>query len=308
MARLDRWFGPIACFAAALGLGLAMAPATAHAGKLSSVRSEVRGSSSSSSGSSGRGSSSSSSSAGSRPSGSSSSGSSGTMSATYVVPVHGPSSPGAHHDHSGHMHVRVVRLRPRPRMLRHPYEARYDGYNIVDDDPNAPGRQFAANLAAEGAWLGDGTVRGAVHARIVFPRAEIDSRTSLLVDTVNGQPVDALYLGDAGLFLIPWRSAHWTIRAGGGVRYMVDGRTPGQGRREYALGWNAAFGFDFFPVRPLVVSYRLDLARLWQATIVQNRATVGAALGPFELYAGYDAMRLGTLWLHGPLVGLRGWF
>lgn len=193
-------------------------------------------------------------------------------------------------------------------MMRHPYEARHDGYNVVDADPNGPGKQFAANLAAEGAWLGDGMVRGAVHGRIAFPRAEIDSRTSLFVETENGQPTDMLYIGDAGLFLVPWRSPHWTIRAGGGVRYMVDGRTPGEGKREYALGWNAAFGLDFFPLRPVVISYRLDLARLWQATIVQNRATVGAALGPFELYGGYDAMKLGALWLHGPLVGLRGWF
>jgi hypothetical protein len=95
---------------------------------------------------------------------------------------------------------------------------------------------------------------------------------------------------------------------GGGVRYMVDGRTPGEGHREYALGWNVGAGVDFFPVRPLIVTYRLDLGRLWAATIVQNRATLGAVLGPFEVYAGYDALRIGRVWLHGPMAGLRGWF
>jgi hypothetical protein len=193
-------------------------------------------------------------------------------------------------------------------MLAHPYQARYDGYNLVDDDPDAPGRQFAANVAIEGAWLGDDVMRGAISGRLAFPFVELDSRTSLLVEAPGGKPVDALYIGDAGLWVVPWRGPHWTMRVGGGLRYMVDGRTPGEGHREYALGWNVGAGFDFFPVRPLIVSYRLDLGRLWLATIVQNRATIGAAVGPVELLAGYDALRIGSTWLHGPTIGLRGWF
>lgn len=193
-------------------------------------------------------------------------------------------------------------------MLRRPYEHGFDGYHVTAAENPGTAKNWAINLAVEGAYVFDGVWRGAVHARAGTRYLEIDSRTSFFVEAPGGVPTDAMYLGDAGIWLVAARLRHWTIRLGGGGRYMVDGRAPGQGHREYALGWNVGAGLDFFPVRPIVVSGRVDAGRLWQATVVQARGTVGAMVGPLEVYAGWDHLQLGTVRLGGPLLGVRGWF
>jgi hypothetical protein len=276
-------------------------PTRAWAGKLSSARSEVRGGSSSSS--------SSSSSGGSR---SSSSGSSRTSdigwgaSTTYASPVYGGGSCCV----SSGASDGTVYIEPAPRrlMLRRPYDRGFDGYHVTAAEDPGTAKAWAFDAGVEGAYVFDGVWRGGVNLRAGTRFLEIDSRTSFFLEAPGGVPTDAMYLGDAGLWLVAARLRHWTMRLGGGARYMVDGRAPGEGPREYALGWNVGAGVDFFPVRPLVGSARVDVGRLWQATVVQARGTIGAMIGPLEVFAGWDHLQVGAVRLGGPLVGVRGWF
>jgi len=193
-------------------------------------------------------------------------------------------------------------------MLRFPYENDYDGYNVRADESPVHGKPWAFNAGTEGAYMFDGVWRGAVDLRASFRFFELDSRTSFLIEAPSETVKDAMYLGDASLFFVLARLQHWTLRVGGGARYMIDGRTPGEGKRDYALGWNVGAGFDFFPVRPLVISGRLDGGKLYAAPVVQARLTAGAAIGRIEIFGGYDHMQIGSVPLGGPLLGVRGWF
>lgn len=302
MVSVGRWFGPALLL---LALSALLVPRLAWAGKLSSVRSEVRGNSSSSSSSRGSSSSSSPSRSSSSPSRSSSS------SSSYDSYGGGSAYAGSSSCCTGSSSGIVVHRSPPPpqrRMLRRPYDRGFDGYHVSPGEDPGTAKSWAVNAGVEGAYLMDGVWRGSVNLRAAWRAIELDSRTSFLLEAPGGIAKDAMYLGDAGLWLVPLRLRHWTARLGGGLRYMVDGRTPGEGHREYALGWNVGAGVDFFPVRPLVFSGRADVGRLWQATLVQGRATVGAMVGPLEIFAGYDHLQIGAVALGGPVLGLRGWF
>jgi hypothetical protein len=90
-------------------------------------------------------------------------------------------------------------------------------------------------------------------------------------------------------------------RAGVGVRFLAD---------EYAgaSGVNFTCGGDFFPKKPWVASWQIDAGTLGQAGVFRGRGTVGVTLRGWEVFAGYDFLRIGFVNLQGPLLGLRVWF
>jgi hypothetical protein len=73
-------------------------------------------------------------------------------------------------------------------------------------------------------------------------------------------------------------------------------------------GFNFTYGADVFPVRPVVVSALLDAGTLGSAGVFHARGTVGYCFERWEAFAGYDFLRIGSVNLQGPLVGLRLWF
>jgi hypothetical protein len=73
-------------------------------------------------------------------------------------------------------------------------------------------------------------------------------------------------------------------------------------------GFNFTYGADFFPVRPLVLSTALDVGDLGWAAVVHGRGTVGLIHRGGEVFAGYDFLRIGSVNLQGPVLGLRFWF
>jgi hypothetical protein len=91
------------------------------------------------------------------------------------------------------------------------------------------------------------------------------------------------------------------MHAGLGARLLFDRRTT-QG------GFNFLYGADFFPVDPVVLSTQIDLGNLPHAFVFHARGTVGWQLGRFELFGGYDFLRIGSTNFQGPLAGLRLWF
>ena len=73
-------------------------------------------------------------------------------------------------------------------------------------------------------------------------------------------------------------------------------------------GFNFHYGADVFPCEPVVVSAAVDLGNVGDAFAVHGRATAGVTRKHWELFGGYDFLRVGSTDLQGPLAGLRVWF
>ena len=113
--------------------------------------------------------------------------------------------------------------------------------------------------------------------------------------------VDQTVLGDINL-TVRFAQAEWVqMYTGLGARGMFDSdKTRG--------GVNFQYGADFFPADPVVVSTLFEMGNLDRAFVMRVRGSVGIQLRHAELFAGYDWLRIGSVDLHGPMVGLRLWF
>lgn len=94
---------------------------------------------------------------------------------------------------------------------------------------------------------------------------------------------------------------------------MVEMYT-GLGFRSYDDGTDTRFGFNFtygaevFFQPPWVLSTTLDAGTLGEAGVFHARAALGAVWHRLELFGGYDFLRIGSVSLQGPLLGIRLWF
>jgi hypothetical protein len=223
-------------------------------------------------------------------------------------PLGSEHDPGVHYD--GHHHAAPAQVLHRttvPRYRRHPYAERSGDYvvreSVVERDPR--GRRVAGRVAGEGGYAGDGVWRAGLDLRLAFGRVGLDSNLSFYLDQ---DLTDAIYLGSTNVLVAPVMRPHLLWWVGGGVNYFLDGRDPRQGGGEYAAGYNVTSSVDVFPFSPIVLSGRVDAGTLAAARVLSARATVGIVLRGFELYGGYEAKRVGDVSLHGPMVGVRGWF
>src|SRR5437870_3811692 len=113
--------------------------------------------------------------------------------------------------------------------------------------------------------------------------------------------VDSLWLGDVDL-VFRFAECEWMqMRSGLGVRMLLD-------HGDNHFGFNFTYAADVFPVDPLVATFQFDAGTLGSATLLHGRATLGVTRSGWELFAGYDWLRIGSVDLSGPLVGLRLWF
>ncbi len=194
-----------------------------------------------------------------------------------------------------------------PRYTRYPYATSDDGYveRVPEAEQDERGRMFAGRVTLEGGYMGDRVWRSGFALRLSFWRFGLDNELHFYLE----QPLrDALYLGSSNLtFDFLMREAlQWRI--GGGMNYMIDGRTPGEGHREYAAGTNFTTSFDAFPIRPVVFSGRFDYGTLYKAPVFTGRATLGVTFSGFEIVLGYEGKAIGNVKMHGPITGLRLWF
>jgi hypothetical protein len=186
----------------------------------------------------------------------------------------------------------------------YPYKGGSGDYLFQARPADKRPRRLAGQVWGEGAWQGRGLWRSAAGLRIDGLILGFDGDLSYYLEPAAK---DALYLGTANLSLLPIRNRRGILRFGGGINSMIDGRVPGQGHREYALGWNVTSSFDLFPVWPLVISGRVDAGRLYHATMVRARASVGVMLWRMEIYGGYEHTQVDRIALGGPMVGIRLW-
>ena len=112
---------------------------------------------------------------------------------------------------------------------------------------------------------------------------------------------DETVIGDTNVTFRFAQNEVVSLYTGLGFRMMSD-------RKQTDFGFNFTYGGDWFPVRPIIVSAVFDAGTLGSAGVVHGRATVGAIWHGFELFAGYDFMRIGDVNLQGPMAGVRFWF
>ena len=112
---------------------------------------------------------------------------------------------------------------------------------------------------------------------------------------------DELTVGDMNLTFRFAQTEWLQMYAGLGGRVMLDGS-------DTRGGFNFTYGGDVFPCKPVVISSSLDLGTLGSASVVRARSTVGLIHRHWELFGGYDFLRIGNVDLQGPLAGLRLWF
>jgi hypothetical protein len=94
---------------------------------------------------------------------------------------------------------------------------------------------------------------------------------------------------------------HVQMHAGLGVRWLIDrGKDP--------AGVNVLYGLDVFPVEPVHLFASAEAGTLGDAGLWRLRGGAGVTWGHAEVYAGYDYLRIGSVGLFGPFVGLRLWF
>lgn len=269
--------------------------ATAHAGKLDDARSEVSGGGSSSSGSSG--------SSNSDDSG----GSGGGITLPPIMACVTPIGAAYCIPHLVLEEEPGVWTRPEAFFLRYPYQGDTGGHMTFlegEADPKPPGAAGVSfRIAARYAYDWDGLHLPGVDALLetTLPmRLGVETGWTTYIEPLPGM-LDHLTIGDLNLTIRFAQSRRVEFRSGLGARLMID-------RGDVAGGFNFTYGFDVYPARPVVVSASIDLGNLGRAFYLEGKGTLGMALRGMEIFAGYDATRIGDVVLHGPVAGIRGWF
>ncbi len=196
-------------------------------------------------------------------------------------------------------------------FAKHPYQAGYPGYLL---------RNLAGSAELAGTWsermhpkawavrltVEDGDDFAGLKRFHGQFRLDTTSRFGFVTNWNAfherlGGGCDALVLGDFNLTYRFAQSETAALRAGLGARVLAD-------RYSNNWGFNFNYGGEVFPVRPLVLTADLDLGSLGSAFVFHARGTAGMIWRGWEVFTGYDFLRIGAVNLQGPLVGVRFWF
>ncbi len=208
---------------------------------------------------------------------------------------------------TGHAVLATPQMPTVGRYNRNPYERDSDGLvvRVPQAEKESRGRLWSTQLNAETGYLGKGLWKAGFGGSIDYWRIGVGSDLDWIVE---GRFKDAMYLGSTNLRATLIMRPRLRLRAGAGAQYMVDGRTPGQGRREYASGPNVTADVDVFPVRPFTVSARIDYGTLYKAPSFRGQLTAGVVFRGVQVYGGYELRKIGDVTMQGPVAGLRVWF
>lgn len=113
---------------------------------------------------------------------------------------------------------------------------------------------------------------------------------------------DRLSLGDVDALLIVTESEYARVRVGAGLSWLDDEYS------DASFGANVLLSADLFPCKPWIVTGRVAWGQIGDAETFHARATAGASWKFLEIFGGYDYREIGSVPLHGPLLGLRFWF
>ncbi len=126
------------------------------------------------------------------------------------------------------------------------------------------------------------------------------SRWSYFEENDHGHTDESL-LGDTELTYRFVQREWLQMHTGLGFRLLAD-------RYDTRAGCNFLYGADLYPAKPVVISTSMDIGNLDAAFVIHGRITTGVIWRNWEMLAGYDFLRIGSVNLQGPLLGLRFWF
>lgn len=164
-------------------------------------------------------------------------------------------------------------------------------------------RKLAGNVAAEGAYAQRGVWGGSISGQLLLPhRLELASRVTMLAD-LSERPIDQAVLSHTSFALRFAQRRHFAFRAGVGLRtFFLHARR---------FGPDALYGFSVYGRRGVRWDVEGHAGALGHAFAGEVRSTLGAMIGPVELFGGYDYFHVrgptATATLHGPVLGLRLW-
>jgi hypothetical protein len=193
-----------------------------------------------------------------------------------------------------------------------PYANDYHGYQIMPtewaktyynvDTSDVPRKTWAVRLSIENGNDFEGMNRVGAQLKL-----EHESRWGIFTNwdyfrenLCNGQH-DQTYIGDTNVTFRFAQNEMASMYAGIGFRMLTD-------RVQTNYGVNFTYGGDWFPVRPLILSFQIDAGNLGSAGVFHARGSIGAIWHGVEIFTGYDYLSIGTTSLQGPMAGLRFWF
>ncbi len=124
---------------------------------------------------------------------------------------------------------------------------------------------------------------------------------SYLTERLGAGRRDEMFLTDLNVVYRLAQNDRAEVRAGVGARLSTD-------RQATHGGFNLTYGIDVFPRQPWVVSTVFDVGSLGSAAVFHGRATVGVLLQRWEVFTGFDYLRIGSVDFYGPVAGVRLWF
>jgi hypothetical protein len=120
-------------------------------------------------------------------------------------------------------------------------------------------------------------------------------------ENLRGGRTDEAWMGDYNLTWRVTQSQRLIMHLGAGLRtWTFDGETD--------PGVNVLYRADVFPVSQLHLSGLVEVGNLRDAFVLHGQVQAGFTFGHGEVFAGYDFLRIGTVNLQGPSVGVRLWF
>ena len=198
-------------------------------------------------------------------------------------------------------------------FLSHPYQHGLPGFMRIDGflDEGQPPGQPPLDPDRLKVWMGRLTLQDSndfrglnrLNGQLLLDtssRFGLQTGWTYLNERLGGGQHDDMVLGDLDVMFRFAQNEYVQMRAGLGARVLADTTS--------RWGFNFTYGADLFPVRPLVLSAVADLGTLGSTSLVHLRGTAGVMVHGWEFFAGYDYMRIGTVDLQGPTLGLRFWF
>jgi hypothetical protein len=194
----------------------------------------------------------------------------------------------------------------------HPYANGYRGYQALSpelaevlydfDTKDVPRQDWAMRVLVENGndFNGLNRLGGSIKVENAN-RWGVISNWNYFRERLPCGCLDETLIGDTNLTFRFAQSETASFYSGLGFRMLTD-------RKQTDFGFNFAYGGDWFPIRPIVVSGVFDAGSLGSAGVVHARGSIGAILYGCEVFAGYDFLRIGSTNLQGPMVGVRLWF
>jgi hypothetical protein len=181
--------------------------------------------------------------------------------------------------------------------LRYPYWQAQPG-SMYPTDATAPRqRKIWGEFSMEYANDFDDLSRLGAHLRIsTASRFEFETNWNVFTqDSAAGR--DHLTLGDTEVVYRFAESETLQFRSGLGANWLED-------HQGLDGGFNFRYGVEWYPAQPWAIKSSADVGELGKAFLVHARTTVGASYQRWELYTGYDFLRVGTVQISGPVAGV----